>query len=196
MDKSKKVLIISLYILGIVTFLEITFYFIYIFKPLDRLLGKDVGTPRGIPTASELLAPSSSARYVMQSNESKTFYSKRLEDYTKNLNSIIESKSTFVKIAEANSVLGGVVKAIKEKDDGGFDIVLNDPEGNNFTQTLSAVEVQYVQVFLERQSGSNYSKSKKYFSDITINDFVSIKRSINLLNPAEENIEITILTID
>jgi hypothetical protein len=196
---NKKLILSAVLLVILVTFLEITFYFIYIFKPIDRITGHDLGVPKGIPVASEIMTPILLSRYINQADEIKDFYPKRLGDYTKSVESIIQSKSSFMKTAEANYILAGTVQEIITVKDANndifpaYNITLKNSTGDKYLEHISSSEAQYVQVSLETVTPGNFSTTKKDITDIINGDYISIKRSDNLLNPSEVNIEIKIL---
>jgi len=195
----RKLLLAGLSAIVIASFLEITFYFVYIFKPIDRLAGKDIGVPRGIPTTSEMFTSILLNQYITQADESKTFYSQRLDDFTQELKSVMLTKSSFVKLAEANYTVAGTVQVIKTTNDvsggifPGYDIILKNSSGGEMTEHLSPSEAQYAQVTLITIKLGNLYTEKKALTDISVKDYLVIKRSTNLLNPKELNIEIEIL---
>lgn len=198
---NRKLLLIGVFIIAIITFIEIAFYFIYIFKPVDRIAGKDIGVPKGIPTTSEILTPVSLSRYIIQSDESKILYSERLDIFIKDVESIMQSKSNFVKIVESNYTIAGTVVEIDtigntNSEVGlGYDITLKNLTGDKYKEHISASEARYTQVYLRTISSVNYSTAEKVPFDVKVGDYLIIKRSTNLLNPAEMNIEIEILRI-
>lgn len=201
---SKKLIFIWLSVIILVSFIEIAFYFIYIFKPVDRFAGRDIGVPRGIPQTSELFTPSLLNQYVTQNNEIKKFYSERLSDFTALLKPKMLTKSGFVKSIEANYTVSGKVFKITplDKVNGSpfvaYDITLENYSGDKYYDHLDAVESQYLKVSIRNLAidGKNFTKSYATLADVKEGDTLIIKRSTNLLNPLEVNIEAEILRID
>lgn len=180
------------------TFFEIAFYFVYIFKPIDRIAGRDLGAPRGIPSVSEVFMPIRLSQYIMHADESKTFYSERLNGFSEELKTLMLSGSSFVKISEASYTLAGTVEEIKALEDTegsplGYDITLKNLFGDKHIEHITFSEARSAQVSLRIVSQSNLSVEEKTFTDIKGGDYLAIKRSTNLLNPAETNMEIEIL---
>lgn len=200
---SKKLIFIGLSVIILVSFVEIAFYFVYIFKPLDRLAGRDIGVPLGIPQTSELFTPSLLNQYATQNNEVKKYYADRLNDFSATLKPKMSTKSSFVKSIEANyTVTGKVFKItplakVNDSPFVAYDITLENLTGDKFYDHLEASEVQYLKLFLRDISpdGKNFSRNYATLSDVKEGDYIVIKRSTNLLNPTEINIEAEILRI-
>ncbi len=181
----RKLILGGLIVIIVMTFLEVFYYFM-------------VYKNTGIPTISDLFSPTILSPYVKQAEETKTYYPQRLGDFTASFNPIVSSKSSFVKTAEANYVVGGTVAAISVIDNSntapGYDITLKNSKGGVFTERFSSVEKQFAKVFLRTPTSFDISRSAKSFTDIKIGDYLVIKRSFNLLNSEEVNIDLEILT--
>jgi hypothetical protein len=195
----RRLFLAGLLVIVLAAFLEVTFYFVYIFKPIDRIAGRDLGVPRGVPTASEIFTSPLLSSYFKQADESKIFYSERLGGFTEEFGSLMSSKSSFVKTAEANYTLAGTVQEIKiveDKNDGvfpGYDITLKNSTKEKYEEHISPSEAQYARVYLRIISTDKFSREEMDLADIKVEDYLVVKRSTNLLNPAEVNIEIEIL---
>lgn len=196
----KNILTIGLSSIVIVTTLELLFYFIYIFKPIDRIMGKDISTPRGLPTASELFTPILLNKYITTSNETKTLYSGRLSEFENSLKNKMAENSSFIKVAESNYVVGGEVVSITpaaQVNTGvpvAFDITLkNTLNKKEYIEKISSVEAMYLKTYLIRVNLKDFSRELISLGQIKAGDYLVVKRSTNLLNPSETNIEIEIL---
>ena len=185
----RKLILIGLWAIAIASCLGIIFYFFG---------SKNIGLRQGIPTVSDIFSPIIISPYVKQAEEKKTFYSQRLSDFEGDFNSVVSSKSSFVKTAEAAYTIGGTVSEISSVLDAnnqtGYDITLKSLSGDIFVVHLSPLEAQFAKVFLRTPTSFDISRSQKKFSDIKVGDYLVIKRSTNLLNPAEVNIDVEILT--
>lgn len=185
----------------VATLVEIGFYFIYVFKPADRLAGRDIGVPRGIPETSELFTPALLNKYATQNNGVKKYYIERLKDFSTSLAPIMGTKSSFVSTVEANYVVSGKVfkiTSLEKTSDSpfvGYDITLENLTGDKFYDHLTANEVQYIKVSRRDISSDGKSFVRNYatVADIKVGDHLVIKRSTNLLNPTEVAIEVEIL---
>lgn len=162
-------------------------------------MGRDLGVPRGIPTTSEIFTPIIFSQYFTHADESKIFYSDRLANFKEDFRSIMSIKSSFVKKSEASFVLGGYFVEVKflssenNSDSSGYEITLKNSTGDRFIQRIKPTEASNVKMFLRSLSSVNFSREESGPSDLKPGDYVLIKRSTNLLNPAESNIEIEIL---
>lgn len=189
----KKLIQMGLGVIIGVSALEILFYFFFIFKPLDRLAGRDIGVPRGVPTTSELFTSPLMSPYITRFDETKKFYSYRLGTYSDSLKSVVADKSSFVKVAEADYAVGGNVVVIKGNTTLGYDITLTNSTKAQYIEHLDPSESQFAKVFIRKMSVNNLERSYAELVDVKVGDFLLTKRSANLLNPAETNIEIEIL---
>ena len=184
----RKLILTGLWIVVIASCLGIILYFFG---------SKNIGLRQGTPSVSDIFSPLTISPYVKQSEENKTFYSQRLSDFEKDFNSVVSSKSSFVKTAEAAYTLGGTVSEISPRSDAsnqiGYDITLKSLSGDTFVVQLSPLEAQFAKVFLRTSISLDVSRTQKKFSDIKVGDYLVIKRSTNLLNPAEVNIDVEIL---
>lgn len=197
---SKKPVLIGLIVLSLLSFLEIFFYFIYIFKPIDRLRGRDLLTPKGFPESSEVFAPVAMGDYVIRNDDFKKFFTGRLTDFANIISPVFSSNSTFVKSSEANYVIAGTVVSVKVVSDVntnfnlGTEIVLTNSTGGKYALMLTDQEVQFARIFAITNQGGTYERTQKAITDISKGDYVSVKKSFNLLNPEEVNIDIEILS--
>ncbi len=189
----KILLSVGLWVVVVASFLEIFFYFIYIYKPLDRLAGRDVGTPREIPSVSDLFTPILLSDNVTKANETKTFYPDKVNNFIEILKAIMPSKSSFVKAAEVNYVVADEVFESKVGANG-YEVTLKNNVGDEHKEYLNSSEMQYAKVFLRTTSPRGFSRDLGAFSDIKKGDYMVIKRTTNLLTVGDKvDIEIEIL---
>ena len=185
----RKLILYGLGFIVVATFVEISLYFV---------AGKSMGLATGIPSISDIFSPIILSPYIKQAEESKNYYPQRFTNFTNDLGSIISSKSSFVKTAEAVYTLGGTVSDIKPISgtggQTGYDITLKNSRGDTLVVHLSSTEVQYAKVFLRDPTSFNITRSQKLFSDIKVGDYLVIKKSTNLLNPGEVNLDVEILS--
>lgn len=188
--KIHKLILAGLLLVILASALEVVFYFIK---------GTFIGVPSGIPKTGDIFSPIVLNQYYMTADEHKTFYNQRLNDFASTFNLEIASKSSFVKTAEADYVIGGTVVGVKPitstvpGDGFGYDITLKNSSSDSYIEHIDPTEVRYVQVFLRSLSSSTISKAVASLSQVKAGDYLVIKRSTNLLNPDELNIDIEIL---
>lgn len=195
----KKLILAGFFVVILITFLQISFYFFYFYKPIDRFLGKDVSITSEIPSVSELLTPSSISKYVLQADETKKIYSERMNDFSKEVQSIAQSDSSFLKTVETSYVLGGIVKKVKplqesDKSDADlkYDILLENSTGKEYLIHLSSSELKYAQVYFKKEISENNLGVEKTTFDPLPGDYMTIKYITNLLNRSEERTSIEI----
>lgn len=196
-DMNKKLILMALGFIICLSALQLLFYFIYIFKPLDRLANKDIGTPAGIPTTSELFTPEFLNQYVTKWDETKIYYSGRLPEFSNSVNVLAVKNSSFIKQVDASYMVGGDVADITPKNTEGlytgYDITLKNKSGDSYLERISPVEAQFAKVYMHTMVASSFSRAQRLLSDIKVGDYLIVKRITNLLNPVETNIEIEIL---
>jgi hypothetical protein len=198
----RKFLLIGLSIIILVTFLQISIYFFYFYKPVDRLLGKDLSITSEIPSVSELLTPSSISKYVLQADETKKIYSDRVDIFSKEVQSVAQSDSSFLKTVETSYVLGGIVKEAKplqiddKSDEVSYDLLLYNSTGKEYVVHLSSSDLRYAQIYLKKEiTDNNLGVEKTSFSPLP-GDYVTIKYINNLLNRSEVRTTIEIFRPD
>lgn len=173
---------------------EVFFYFVFIFKPFDRLGGRELLTPQGIPSTSELFSPIKDGNNLNLGDDLKTFFADRLGDFKNIFAPIVSENSTFVKKAEAAYSIAGFVDEIKSVNNpSGFAITLSNSTSKKYTIFIKDQEAQNAHVSALASSGNGFSRTEKSVADITKGDYVTIKKSFNLLNPEEINLEIEII---
>lgn len=181
---NRKFVLIGLWVVVVLALVEVSYYFV-------------IGKNTGIPTISDIFSPTVFSPYIKQAEGIKEYYPQRLNDFTASFGFVASSKSSFVKTAEANYVVGGTVSSISvvASPDSrlGYDITLKNLKDETYVEHLSPTEVQYAKVFVRTPTSFNIARSAKTFTDIKIGDYVAIKRSTNLLNSAEVNIVVEIL---
>jgi hypothetical protein len=187
----KKLLFVGILIITIATFLEISFYFFYIFKPIDRLMGRDLEMPRDIPMASDIFTKASVSRYILQADEAKKIYSDRVNSFIDETEEIAKDDSSFLKIVEADYVLGGNVENINPiQEDGNqtnisYDLSLGNSRGQKYSLHLSSSELRYAKIYLKEEISKNNLGVEESDFNVQVGDYLTLKRTTNLLNPAE-----------
>lgn len=164
--------------------------------------GGRFGLVSGLPSFSDLFAPIHlNSRYIQQADGEKTLYANRLGGFTQDLNSFLSSESSFVKTAEADYVLGGTVAKIVAVGNAGsfggipaYDITLRNSQSRYLVLHLSSGEAQYLKVFTNTSTLSDGPLGNSRIDDVKVGDYIAVRKSTNLLNPSEVNLEIDILS--
>lgn len=185
----RTLLLAGLWVIAIASILEIILYF---------TAGRSLGLKPGIPGVSDIFSPVVLSPYVKQFEETKTFYPQRLNGFTNDFGSVVSAKSSFVKSAEAAYVVGGTVTEVSpvegQGEATGYDITLKNFKGDTFLEHISSQEAQYVKITSPGFTSTVEQRANSALTNIKTGDYIAIRRSTNLLNSAEINIDINILT--
>jgi hypothetical protein len=136
--------------------------------------------------------------FVSGDENVKTFYPERIPSFNENLNTIISSNnSSFLKDAEISYVIGGRVldsKLLKNNFGAmaGYEIRFKDKNGQIYMDKLSLTEMSKAYIYQVSQSEHGSSKSFVTVASIQPGDYVTVKRSINLLDAKQVYTEIEI----
>lgn len=200
--KKNGFLIIILWTIVCFVSIELLYYFIFVFKPIDRILNKSIGTgsESAFPTTSDLFTSVYLSPLLSKSDDQKVFYSDRLVDFKNSLDSEIkQSNGSFVKFAESNYVVGGTITDIKKitknnkAADVEYELTLDNSYGDKYLLKLNDVDVKYMKVYARTITIADYSRRYTSLDNLKSGDFFVMKKSTNLLNPSEINIEAEIL---
>lgn len=189
-----------LWVIIILTFLEVSFYISYVLRPFDKTTGKGISLISGLPKLEDIFSQTQLSKYIVFADGEKTLYPERVDEYLEDLAGTMVDSSSFVKSAEANYVVAGTVLSVKNLSGqipistDSYEISLKNQKGGLFKEILSPTEAQYAKVYLDTLSPSNTSREGVNIKDIKSGNYITIKRTTNLLNPAESRIEIDILS--
>lgn len=176
----------------LITFIEISVYFGYLFVKGNNI-------PNFFVTASDLFTPVQRGLYIVQSEEAKTYYPDRIESFLSLMQGFITKNNAFLKVAETRLALAGEVSEInkfsdeKVKDFFGYEITLKNNKNEVLKVKLEPNEILYAKVYSTQQTNTNLSKSKKAIEDIKVGDYIVISKAISLLSADETHIDIEIL---
>ena len=154
-------------------------------------MGRDLETPRDIPMASDIFTKASVSRYILQADESKKVYSDRVNGFLNETESIAKNDSSFLKVVETSYVLGGNVESVSPKEEGGnranisYDLSLGNSRGQKYSLHLSSSELRYAKIYLKEEISKNNLGVEESDFNVQVGDYLTLKRTTNLLNPAE-----------
>lgn len=159
------------------------------------------GLAMGIPSLADIFSPIILSQYYKQADGSKVFYASRLNEFANGFQPIMNGNSSFVKTAEADYTIGGTVVKISPITNQsliygnilGYDFLIKNSTSTSFDLKITPAEAQYAQVSLRNLSSGGYSKDAGNLSDVKPGDYLVVKRSINLLNSSETNLDVEIL---
>ena len=147
--------------------------------------------PRDIPMASDIFTKASVSRYILQADEAKKIYSDRVNSFIDETEEIAKDDSSFLKIVEADYVLGGNVENINPiQEDGNqtnisYDLSLGNSRGQKYSLHLSSSELRYAKIYLKEEISKNNLGVEESDFNVQVGDYLTLKRTTNLLNPAE-----------
>ena len=154
-------------------------------------MGRDLEMPRDIPMASDIFTKASVSRYILQADETKKLYSDRVDSFLNETESIAKNDSSFLKIVETSYVLGGNVESVSPKEEDSnqinisYDLSLGNSRGQKYSLHLSSSELRYAKIYLKEEISKNNLGVEESNFDVQVGDYLTIKRTTNLLNPAE-----------
>lgn len=156
--------------------------------------------PDEIPTISQIF----NSQVILENgismaDQDKTFNLDKIIGYSDKLRSLSVKDSRFVKKATVSYVISGNIRSIKEKKDSTgsvveYDILLDNTKGDKFVETLNLSEIKSSSVFLLTISLKNPSRTEAKISDMKVDDYIILEKSLSLLdNSSQMDVKIELL---
>jgi hypothetical protein len=171
------------FILFIVGFLEMVFYFIYIYLPMERVWGKNIGVPKDLPSLSSIINPGMLIEESPNFSDAKKNIHLDKIDFFKKEVSKLENKSEFLKSVELSYVVSGDVYDLHSfnNNNKSYSLILRNKDGTEFVEDITDQELKNIKISLITFS-PKFSKTEAGMGSIYLGDYVIFKRSIEVLD--------------